>query len=249
MTDCLRSVLGALIVVGLTAGCGSVPIHFDVGRSGTSKIVAHVTVGEDSTSSGDGRVSVEGVLVTVGSDGCAQYPDSCGGVRPAMGAICGLVPGTVYRYNCSDPILAEWPDSWTLERANWSAPSVSASGTVLVEPGPAYVLPSQFGVLVTDPGYTAHVLRLDVDDVPPTVLELVFEFDFGSQPVGCVKGLDVTIVTPVVPALAPRFLIPTEGLSLNLTALVPPDPRVICGDLATIGVEALPWSTIKRLFR
>lgn len=199
----------------------------------------------------DGEVKVfQGV---VGPTGCIEWDiDGC------KGKVCGMQQGTPFKITCKDPLLAEWPIAWTLTSGTWSAPGLGMGGALIVDPAGAYVLPDSFGVLVTDPGYSAWVLKLDFPGpIPPThfVFDLHFTVLPGSE-TGCIKGLDVAVVDLL---FGPDFIVPTAPeLGVDFTAFDEGDFNVLCLDGPPSsgvdeGEDPTPaprtWGKIKTLYR
>src|SRR5262245_42257449 len=230
--------VGSLSALALaTTGCGlaypgSVVVALAGGGGGSGS--AEVTV--------DG--SVETLVLNVGTDGCVTWSTSSG----CTGSLCNLIPGTVVQITCDDPILAEWHADWTLQSATWSAPSLQASGAIVVEPAANYVVPSSYGSIVTDAGSSAHVMHLDVASLARTSLLLVGLFDRGSRLVGCVKGVRVTTVETLPLGSGPRYLVPVDPVGLDFTALAAPDPHVYCIE-APVPAEAPTWAQVKCRYR
>ena len=180
-------------------------------------------------------------------DGCLLFNDlpECPAFR-----ICGFIPGELYLANvaCSDPVLMEWPDDWNLLGAGWATTSGSASGQILVEPASAYIVQPQFGAIVTDPGYSAHVLRLDTPNLAPTEVKMTFFFEQGILEAACVKG--VLITTVEVPRDSTEFIVPAEAVGLDFTQLLESDPHVRCLDLSMpIQVQESSWGSLKAIYR
>jgi hypothetical protein len=180
---------------------------------------------------------------TVGPTGCIEWDmDGC------KGKVCGVQPGKPFKVTCKDPLLMEWPDSWTLTGATWSAPSLAVGGSLFVTDGSTWVLPDSFGVVTTDPGYSAHVLKLDYPgDIGPTtfLLELTFSVPLGAGS-ACLKAIDVGTVE-LFPG--PSYIIPGDpAAGVNFTAFLPGDPRVICLSPPT-PAEPRTWGQIKSIFR
>ena len=195
-------------------------------------------------------VVIEGKLQTftgvVGSDGCVEWNiDGC------QGRQCGLwVPGVQYKITCNDPLLAEWPDAWTLMSATWSAPDLGLDGDILVTPASNWVLSSEFGAIVTDPGNSAWVMKLDYPgDLGPTVFVLELVFDLGTPPVeGCVKGIDIATIERLDGA-SPPVIYPTDPtMGVDFTVFHEGDPNVFCVDLPT-PVEGSTGGRLKSVFR
>jgi hypothetical protein len=162
-----------------------------------------------------------------------------------------VAPNSQVLVSCSDPLLAEWPDCWILTGATWSAPELGLSGTVLVEPAGAFYLDPDYGSIVTDPGYSAWVLNLDVDNIGPTMIEIDMHFDTSACPDlvdACLKGLDVALVQPISPPGQPRQIVPSEGLGVDFTVFGEGDPHVVCLDDPT-SVKQETWGKLKTLYR
>jgi len=161
-----------------------------------------------------------------------------------------VMPGSTVIVSCTDPLLAEWPDCWTLVGATWEAPDLGLSGMILVEPAGAFYLDPIHGSIVTDPGYSAWVLNLDIDNIGPTTITTELLFDTSDCPTApaCLKGLDVALVVPIDPPGQPRQIVPTEGLGVDFTAFAEGDMHVVCLDGATPTSES-SWGKIKSLYR
>jgi hypothetical protein len=159
-----------------------------------------------------------------------------------------VTPGTVVKVTCDDPILAEWHDDWTLQSATWSAPSLQASGAIVVEPTANYVVPPPYGSIVTDTGFSAHVMHLDVASLARTSLLLTGIFDRGSRLVGCVKGVRVTTVETLPLGSGPPYLVPADPVGLDFTALSAPDLHVYCIE-APVPAKAPTWAQVKCRYR
>jgi hypothetical protein len=197
---------------------------------------------------GGGRVdvrvqgSVESLVLAAGTDGCVNWNTAAG----CSGQLCDLTPGTTVQVTCDDPILAEWPDAWTLQSATWSAPALQAAGTIVVEPAASYAVHPQHGSIVTDTGFSAYVMHLDVASLAPAEIDLAAVFDRGTDLIDCVKGVRVTTVE-VLPA-GVRFIVPADPAGLDFTALAAPDPHVYCVE-SPIAVDASSWSRVKCRYR
>lgn len=203
-----------------------------------------------------GRVEIEGKVSTfqgvVGTDGCLQWNiDGC------EGRVCGLMSGSQCKVTCKDPLLAEWPDAWTLTSATWSAPDLGIDGIILVTPAAGWILPPEYGTIVTDPNHSAWVLKLDAPgDLGPTrfVLELVF--DLGNPPVdGCIKGIDIATVE-TIGGFWPPVIVPTDpAMGVDFTVFHQGDPNVFCVDVPSSVPEADPrtdaptWGRLKSNFK
>ena len=203
-----------------------------------------------------GRVIIDGQVRTfegvVGSDGCVSWSiDGC------EGRVCGCQAGSQFKTTCKDPLLAEWPSAWTLTSATWSAPGLGLSGDILVTPASSWVLPPEFGVIVTDPGYSPWVMKLDTPgDLGPTVFELELVFDIGSPEIpGCLKGIDIATVEEVIPTVSDGpgrwgpFIVPTDpAMGVDFTLFHEGDPNVYCIDIGT-PAEQSTWGRLKSNFR
>ena len=238
----VRSLNAAVIVVGavLLGGCDqTVEVSFTWLNQSTVRAAANV----------NGKVQTfEG---RVGTDGCVEWDmDGC------KGKVCGVQPGTPFKVTCSDPLLMEWPDNWVLLSAHWSAPDLGLGGELLVSDAASWILPDSFGVIVTDPGYSAHVLKLDFPgSIPPTFfhIEMIFDVPVGTGRT-CLKAVDVASVE-LDPA--PRYIVPTDPAGgVDFTRFGPGDPRVMCFDLtdpsavpdpSRIRIES--WGKVKSMHR
>lgn len=203
-----------------------------------------------------GRVELDGKISTfqgvVGPDGCLEWS-----IQGCEGRACGLMPGSQCKVTCEDPLLAEWPDAWTLMSATWSAPDLGLGGNILVTPASGWVLPPEYGMIVTDPDYSAWVLKLDAPgDVGPThfVLELVF--DLGNPPVdGCIKGIDIATIESI-DGFSPPTIVPTDPMmGVDFTVFHEGAPNVFCVT-APMAVpedgprnDASTWGRLKSHFR
>jgi hypothetical protein len=196
-----------------------------------------------------GRVEIDGEVKTfestVGADGCVEWDiDGC------QGRVCGCEPGSNFKVTCKDPLLAEWPDAWTLLSATWEAPLLGESGDILVWPAGDWYLPPEFGVIVTDPGYSAYVLKMDwPGDLGPTDFVFEFEFDVGDPLVeGCFKGLDIATVE-YEPTFCQDSFVPTDPtLGLDFTIFHEGDPNVFCIE-GTTSTDQGTWGQMKQLFQ
>ncbi len=96
--------------------------------------------------------------------GCGQHTADANGCISAGGypecpltTFCGFQPSALYEICnlCTDPILAEWPDTWNVYGAQWfRAFPPPLSGQVIIEPAANFDLPEGVGPIVTDPGYS-----------------------------------------------------------------------------------------------
>jgi hypothetical protein len=196
-----------------------------------------------------GRVIIDGELRTfegvVGQDGCVSWSiDGC------EGRVCGCQSGSQFKVTCKDPLLAEWPTGWTPTSATWSAPDLGLAGDILVTPASSWVLPPEFGVIVTDPGYSAWVLKLDAPgDLGPTMFELELVFDVGAPPLpGCMKGIDIATAESPIGLWGP-FIVPTDpAMGVDFTVFHDGDPNVFCIDPGT-PAEQSTWGRLKSYFR
>ena len=197
-----------------------------------------------------GTVVIENKLQTftgvVGPDGCLQWDiDGCRGRQ------CGLwLPGVQYKITCNDPLLAEWPDAWTLTSATWSVPDLGLSGAILVTPASDWILPPEFGTIVTDTGNSAWVMKLDYPgDLGPAVFVLDLEFNLGTPPdEGCVKGIDIATIERLDGASPPAIYPVDPAMGFDFTVFHDGDPNVLCVDLPT-PVEKSTWGRLKSVFR
>ncbi len=199
-------------------------------------------------------VSVEGKLELNGAKRTFQgVADANGNISWDIEGCSGsaqVMPGSTVLVSCNDPLLMEWPTCWTLTGATWSAPDLGLSGSIIVEPASAFYLDPMYGSIVTDPGYSAWVLNMDVLDIGPTRLLIDLIWDTAGCPVDgvCVKGLDVAIVDPILPPGQPRQIVPTEGLGVDFTVFSAPDMHVLCVDGGTPTLEST-WGWLKSLYR
>jgi hypothetical protein len=161
-----------------------------------------------------------------------------------------VAPNSTVLVSCSDPLLAEWPDCWILTSATWSAPLLGLSGSIIVEPASAFYLDPIYGSIATDPGYSAWVLNLDIDNIGPTVIETELWFDTSGCPdaPACLKGLDVALVMPIDPPGQSRQIVPTEGIGVDFTLLPEGDLHVQCIEAPT-PTKQTSWGKIRSLYR
>lgn len=176
---------------------------------------------------------------------CVTLNDAICGFAGGEVLGCGLdVPQTHVNVMCGDPILAQWPDTWALTSATWSAPSVPTSGSVIVENASMYALPSGAGIL-TDPGHSAYVMRLDRDtDFGPADVDFTLRFDHGNDTQAVLKAVEVIVAELQSPASG-KILIPVGDLVVDF-------PNLAAGNTIVIGPVATPsftWSQAKRLYR
>jgi hypothetical protein len=212
---------------------------------GQSFEVSIIVAGTTAT----GSVVIDGEVKTfsgqVGSDGCVEWDiDGC------AGRVCGCEPGSNFKVTCKDPLLAEWPDSWSLLSASWAAPDLGVSGDVLVWPAGDWYLPPEFGVIVPDPGYSAYVLKMDwPGDIGPTEFLFEFVFDVGDPVIpGCFKGLDIATIEYEATG-CPNAIAPTDpALGLDFTVFGDGDPNVFCIDVTT-PAEHETWGQLKQFFQ
>jgi len=85
-----------------------------------------------------------------------------------------VAPNSTVKVTCSDPLLVEWPDCWTLMSATWVAHDLNLAGQVIVEPidppgQPHQMIPTEgLGVDFTlIPDGDDHVVC--VEDAVPTL--------------------------------------------------------------------------------
>jgi hypothetical protein len=176
-------------------------------------------------------------------DFCVVLNDSICGFPggEVLGCDLDVGAGTVTTF-CADPLLAEWPDTWTLNSATWSAPSVPASGTLLVEPASMYQLPPGASI-ITDPGYSAYVVRLDLNaDFGPADVDAVLEFNHGNDLQVLVKGVEV-LVAEVQPG-PDKVLFSLGDPVIDFPNL--PSDNVI--DIGTSPTKRSTWGKVKSLF-
>lgn len=178
-------------------------------------------------------------------DFCVVLNDSICGFPGGEVLGCGLdVGGGTVQVFCADPLLAEWPDTWTLNTATWSAPSVPASGNLLVEPANMYQLPPG-STIITDPGYSSYLVRLDVDaDFGPADVNFALEFDHGGDRDVVLKAVEV-LVAEVQPK-PDKVLIPIGGSVIDFPNL-PPDNVLDVGNPSP--VESSTWGRIKSRYK
>ena len=212
--------LAAIVACSILAGC--------LGRKST------VTL-DEKTARLEGIVAVQlevgdGTIV----DFCVVLNDTICGFPGGEAVACGLdVPTGNIRVFCADPILAEWPSSWTLLSATWSAPSIPDSGAILVAPAASFVLPPG-AQIITDPGFSAHVLRLDLDaDFGPADVSISMEFDHGNETEGCLKGLEV-MVAEFQPPFTGGIIVPLGDPVIDFPNLTSPE-NLLC--LEPVGVD------------
>jgi hypothetical protein len=161
-----------------------------------------------------------------------------------------LVPGVEYTlcWSCSDPILVQWPDEWIVYSAQWfNAFPPAASGQVLIEPASNFGLPDGAGPIVTSPGYSAHVMRLDMDTFAQNTFQIQIVFDRGALESACVSGVEVALFTVEPGGL--RFIAPLPGESLDLTSYQAPDPHVLCIAPDPTPIRTQHWGQIKSMYR
>ena len=231
----------ALALAGLLQGClflGFVPVETGESRGGTITVALfplqrQVTFTADETGC---------VIPTWTWAEC----ELSGGITPT---VCGFAPGAdvTMTLDCQDPLLAEWPTSWNVFGL-WSAPSVPASGSVLIEPASNFALPAGIGPIVCDPGMSAHVLSLDRLLPPGTEVAVTLVHPIEPlRPNACVKGVDVLVITPPT---GPRILVPTEGLGVDFTQIARPGAHSICiGPDTTTAAQRGSWGALKSLYR
>jgi hypothetical protein len=161
-----------------------------------------------------------------------------------------VAPGSTVLVSCSDPLLMEWPTCWSLTNATWSAPDLGLSGVITAEPAGSYSLDPMYGSIVTDSGYSAWVLNMDVANIGPTRLIIEMDWDASGCAIDgvCIKALDVATVVPILPPGQPRQIVPTEGLGVDFTAFSSPDMHVLCVAGAT-PTENSTWGKLKVLYR
>ncbi|MGQ0721127.1 MAG: hypothetical protein ACT4PE_06070 [Candidatus Eiseniibacteriota bacterium] len=191
----------------------------------------------------------QGVYLEVASsdaNGCLFLPSgaSCDSMT-----MCGLTPNTDFSITtvCSDPLLIQWPDAWTVHGATWSnAFPPAASGLVLIEPASNFELAEGSGPIVTSPGYSAYVLRLDMDTFTENTFALSVSFNHGGLPTACVTGVEVAMATVEPGGL--RYIAPLAGESLDLASYSAPDAHVLCMPNPT-PVQPSAWGWIKSMYR
>jgi hypothetical protein len=189
--------------------------------------------------------------VTADSSGCLTLGGTACPFSVPVG-LCDstLVPDVVYQlcWACTDPILVQWPDAWNVYAAQWfNAFPPAASGQVLIEPASNFGLPVGVGPIVTSPGYSAHVMRLDMDTFAQNTFQIRIYFDRGNLPSACVTGIEVAMITVEPGGL--RFIAPLPGESLDLTSYQAPDPHVVCITPDPTAVRSSHWGWIKGMYR
>lgn len=178
-------------------------------------------------------------------DFCVVLNDSVCGFAGGEVLGCGLdVPMSQVNIFCADPILAQWPDTWSLTSATWSAPSVPDSGTLLVEPALNYVLPSGAGI-ITDPGHSAYVMRLDLNtDFGPADVDISLQFDHGNDTQVTLKAVEVLIAE--LQTGTGKIIIPLGEMIIDFPNL-PSDNEIEIG--SPVAARPSTWSQVKSLFR
>lgn len=178
-------------------------------------------------------------------DFCVVLNDSVCGFPGGEAVGCGLdVPASQVTVLCADPLLAQWPDSWTLTSATWSAPSVPASGNLVVEPAVGYLLPSGASI-VTDPGSSAYVVRLDRNtDFGPADVDVVMTYDHGNDTEVVLKAVEV-MVAELQLAGNPKVIVPLGDPLIDFPNL--PSENVI--DIRTVAIEQSTWGRVKTWFK
>jgi len=176
---------------------------------------------------------------------CVTLNDAICGFAGGEVLGCGLdLPQTHVNVFCGDPILAQWPDTWTLISATWSAPSVPTSGSVIVENASMYALPSGVGIL-TDTGHSAYVMRLDRDtDFGPANVDFTLRFDHGNDTEVVLKAVEV-IVSELQSPASGKILIPLGNPIVDFPNL-PAENTIVIGAVST---RNFTWSRTKALFR
>jgi hypothetical protein len=227
------AVLAVLAAGSILGGC--------LGRTST------VTLDEETATLEFGVVAVrleagDGMIV----DFCVVLNDSACGFPGGEVLGCELdVPASQVRVFCADPILAQWPDTWTLLSATWSAPSVPASGMLLVEPAAGYLLPAGSNI-ITDPGQSTYVMRLDLDaDFGPADVDVSLVFDHGNDTAVVVKAVEVLVAELQSPG-SEKVLIPLGNPNIDFPNLSPENGLDVG---ATVAVEHPTWSRLKKLFK
>lgn len=230
---CMSAVLTGVSVLCILAGC--------LGQTHTIVVDAQTAQLE---------FGVVAVQLEVGNgeivDFCVVLNDSICGFPGAEVLGCGLdVPAGQVNVLCADPILAQWPNTWNLVSATWSAPSVPASGNVLVEPAFGYVLPSG-SAIITDPGYSAYIMRLDLDaDFGPAAVDFSLLFDHGGDTDVVLKAVEVIVADhQSFPDL--KILVPMGDPVVDFPNL-PPENVIDVG--ASLAVKKKTWGLWKSLFQ
>ncbi len=236
MKKIMLAVASWLVILGAAApfwGCGQT-FQVTLTRDGTASVTGSVQL-EGAKRSFQGQADAEG-NISWDIEGCS------GSAKVA--------PNSQVIVSCSDPLLMEWPDCWTLVSANWSAPDLGLAGAILVEPAANFYIDPIHGAIVTDAGYSAWLLNLDVPSIGPTALVLDLTFDTEGCDVDgvCLKGLDVALVEPFDPPGQARQLVPTEGLGLDFTVFQQGDYHVFCIEEET-PTEKATWGKLKSLYR
>lgn len=236
MKKLMLAVASWLVILGAAApfwGCGQ---------------TFQVTLTRDGTTAITGSVQLEGAKRTF--QGQADDQGNISWEIEGCSGSAKVAPHSQVIVSCSDPLLMEWPDCWQLTSATWSAPDLGLSGAILVEPAGVFYIDPIHGPLVTDTGYSAWLMNMDIDNIGPTrlVLDLTFATPGCQVDGACVKALDVALVQPIYPPGQPRQLVPTEGLGLDFTVFQPGDFHVFCVEDET-ATEKATWGKVKSLYR
>jgi hypothetical protein len=229
-------VAAGVLAAGLVAGCGN-PNSSTIQVTSQGIVVGNATVNASVHSS-----LVQASTAPPPPGGCVIWS-----FANCSGQLCGFLPGSTVQVTCYDPVLAEIPSDWTVLVATWSAPALSMSGNIVVEPISAYAIPPAYAPLVLDPGYSAYVLHLDQPNVALTDIQLHMEIDRGATLNACVKATLVTTADAMPVGSGPRMIVPTDTAGFDFTRFQAGDPHVFCID--AVGVAATAWGRLKTLFR
>ena len=226
---------GAL-AAGLFVGCSNP-------NSSTIQIVAGgIVVGNATVNASVHSSIVQATTAPPPPGGCVLW-----NFANCSGSLCGFLPGQSVQVTCYDPVLAEIPSDWTISNATWSAPALSMSGNIVIEPISAYTIPPAYGPLVLDPGYSAYVLHLDQPNVALTDIQLHMEIDRGATLNACVKATLITTADALPVGSGPRMIVPADDAGFDFTAFTAGDPHVFCID--AVGIAATTWARLKAFFR
>ena len=147
---------------------------------------------------------------------------------------------------CADPLLVQWPDTWSLTKASWSAPSVPASGSLVVDPALFCLLPEGANI-ITDPGHSAYVVRLDLDsDFGPADVNFDLEFDHGGDTQGVVLKAVEVMIAEVQSALQEKIIIPLEQPVIDFPNLPEENTLEV---MESVPVRSSTWSRLKNAFQ
>jgi len=173
-------------------------------------------------------------------DFCVVLSDSLCGFSGGEAVTCGLdVASGGVQVFCADPLLIQLPSAWTVTEAAWRAPSIPDSGAILVEP--AYEFLTAPGTqIITDPGFSAYVMRLDATaDFGPVDVELSLAFDHGDALAGCIKGVEV-MVGQMQGSFPLKILVPLGDPVIDFTTMASPDSTICLDELVDAQRAPLP---------